>query len=290
MIDWLKYFPLELREVEKAQTPRGPSFSWARTFKFGMADSLLTFRVPRHRPINSSHSSVNVANHSNLLNYPARSFNSGVMSNDNWRQMSFFHRCWAFYGPWFSGAQTELSMSTAVISKARHQDGVSFFHPRAFEDAVADFLTSGYGHNAVGSEMLWRGPVDWMPVKTLPVFAVLLDIMPLETYRNGDRDQIFFFPITDQHIMKVSLSHHLYAMGTFEERHERFDSKPMEALAHDIINSFTLDLSPEIQAQWDRVKAECPDMSLVENFPPLKWPMEAVTEVSAEPSKIEKKR
>ncbi|VAW66384.1 hypothetical protein MNBD_GAMMA11-3325 [hydrothermal vent metagenome] len=80
MIDWLKYFPLELREVEKAQTPRGPSFSWARTFKFGMADSLLTFRVPRHRPISSSsYRSVNVTNHSNLLNCPARSFNSGVI-------------------------------------------------------------------------------------------------------------------------------------------------------------------------------------------------------------------
>jgi len=49
----------------------------------------------------------------------------------------------------------------------------------------------------------------------------------------------------------------------------------MEALANDIINSFSLTLGPKTQAQLDQFKSDCPDMSLSNTFAPLKWPSEA---------------
>ena len=76
--------------------------------------------------------------------------------------------------------------------------------------------------------------------------------------------------------------------ATTEERKKYFDVAPMEALANDVLNSFKLKLSPEIQAQFDKVKAECPDMNLVENFAPLKWTVSQTTDNHNEQVKLEK--
>lgn len=59
--------------------------------------------------------------------------------------------------------------------------------------------------------------------------------------------------------------------ATTEERKKYLDKEPMETFANQVINSIQLKLSPAIQAQYDKVKAESPDMSLVDNFAPLKW-------------------
>jgi len=44
----------------------------------------------------------------------------------------------------------------------------------------------------------------------------------------------------------------------------------MEALAMGVLNRFKPELSPEIQAQWDKVKKGYSDTALVKNFSPLK--------------------
>ena len=82
------------------------------------------------------------------------------------------------------------------------------------------------------------------------------------------------FPASDRHIVKVTLRHETYkhSMDLNDKELEKyFDYSPMERLTDDIVNSFQLTLSPEAQAQYDKVKAIYPDMSLVEDFAPLKW-------------------
>src|SRR5690606_32439108 len=77
---------------------------------------------------------------------------------------------------------------------------------------------------------------------------------------------LFVFPITDQHFVKVAFHPH------FSWSKSDYDASPISELQEAIFNSITLELSPKAQASYDKVKAECPDMSLTSSFPPLKWP------------------
>jgi len=273
MIDWIKYFPLKFRQVEKNASPKGPSFSKAKIVKCTIGGNQLSFKAPRHRPITSTYKPESPKSR-DLLDFPARNYNKEIMPNKHWQRIFFFRRYWAFYGPWFTGPQSQLSMGIKIINKNNHQSGVSFFHPRAFEDAVADYLTSFYGHDTIGSEIMWVAPINWKPTDILPVVNAKFDVMPTKAHLSS-RQQLLLFPITDVHIVVVELEHRFEFYGSIEACKKKFDSKPMEALANDIINSFSLTLGSKTQAQLDSVKSDCPDMSLSNTFAPLKWPSEA---------------
>lgn len=57
------------------------------------------------------------------------------------------------------------------------------------------------------------------------------------------------------------------------EDQRQYDQTPIIDLMQSIINSFRLEVGPDMQAQWDEVKAYCPDMSLTTEFGELKWPV-----------------
>ncbi len=286
MMNWLKYYPVKLRLAKKIESPEYVDLTHVKEQECTLLGSRLSFKAPRHRPQSSTIQGSSSLRKFEILSQGPMSFIDGLMSNDNWEYIPLFNRYWAFYGSWFSGVQTELHYSFTVIIKPEHQQGVSYFHPRAFENAIADYLNTKYGFKAYGGEPSWSGPLNWKPVDYLPVFGVVFEIIPTKNNENSG-NQSFFFPVSDKHIVEVSMKHVYSAMGTIEERKAKFDSRPMEKLANDIINSIRLELSPEIQAQWDRVKAECPDMSLVKDFAPLKWPTsEAKIEVEPEQNNL----
>ena len=277
MIDWIKYFPLEIRNIEKfkkQETPRGPSFNFATTKEFNIGGSQLCFKTPRHRPSQSSYKSFNAGHRSDLLLHRYSEYSRDTMPDDSWLSMPAFSRNFAFYGPWFIGPQYQLGMYINIITPRTPKEDVSFFHPRALENALANHLISLYGHEGSNTNRSSVAPINWTPNKSLPVPAVVYDIMPAPENNTGSREQIFSFPVTNQHILKVILVHDIYDQDmalSIEQLKDLFDVTPMEQLADDILKSFKLTLSPEIQAQYDRVKATCPDMSLVEEFAPLKW-------------------
>ncbi|MGI9278899.1 MAG: hypothetical protein ACR2PX_04615 [Endozoicomonas sp.] len=82
---------------------------------------------------------------------------------------------------------------------------------------------------------------------------------------------MFFFPLGDRYLGALFFGRHKYFQGGAEQEAHLIDDKPMDELIDNIINSIQLTLSPEAQAQYDRVKAECPDMQVTEDFPPLDW-------------------
>jgi hypothetical protein len=49
MIDWLKYFPLHLRDAEEDAAIKGPAFSSARPVTLMPGGNIIRLRAPRHR-------------------------------------------------------------------------------------------------------------------------------------------------------------------------------------------------------------------------------------------------
>ncbi|MDH5181500.1 MAG: hypothetical protein OEZ39_14750 [Gammaproteobacteria bacterium] len=272
MINWLKYMPIKLRELNQDQphpTPRGPSFAGAGTMRFLVGGSELSFRSPRHRPTRSTRKSYKAKSYQDLLKNRFSEFSRGAMPDDSWLYQSVFNRSFAFYGPWFSGPQYQLHLYVNLLTQRHSKEGVSFFHPRAFENTLADLLTSEYAHKTSKKINRWSAPVNWRPLNTLPVPAVVFDIEPTIWELESNKTQVLCFPVSDKHLLQASFTQVLFA--NTEEREKYYDIGPMESMENDIINSFNLKLTPEIQTQINRVKTECPNMSLVENYPPLKW-------------------
>ena len=275
MIEWLKYFPAELRDCDEPCTPKGSSFNHARSVKVNIMGCQLQFRAPRHRPdirsIRSRKPGV-----SNITFSQRRRFNSDGPDADFWLYRPFFFRGWGFWGPWFSGSKAQLSMSASIIGRAEEAEyqGVSFFHPRVFENVLVDYLNFKYGHDKHGTgRARYRGPLNWQTRQLLPVISATADVCHEHCGKTvGIREQLMLFPISEKIFVEVVFTHFI-ATNKDKNQQPIINPKYLNELAEGIINSFTLELSPEIQAQWDAVKAQSPDMSLCKTFAPLKWPV-----------------
>lgn len=269
MLDAIKYLPLEWRRQNNNCVPKGPKLSERNRVHCLIGGSLVTFRAPRHKPRRRFVSPVLPrANEDELVQGLNR-------TEGKWRLGVSFMRRWAFWGPWMTGAKGELSMSVAVA--ARHEDheyhNASFFHPRVFESALVDYLNTIYGQERSESGYPdYYGPVNWKAEQHLPVFSARCTVYRTMRYAQPfDPKTLICFPITQKHFVQITFSRRIYSedrSGPF------FDTTPIDDLQEAIIDSIQLELGPEAQAEWNRVSAECPDMSLTEHFAPLKWPID----------------
>ncbi|WP_341938818.1 hypothetical protein [Marinimicrobium sp. C2-29] len=196
------------------------------------------------------------------------------MANNFWRSRTIFRREWAFWGPWMTGAKAQLVMAVTIVGRDKDHEyqNASFFHPRVFENVVADFLNAQYGHSGVDAGFPCRGPMNWRPLRDLPVSGARCTI-----YKVGYGNHLtapvdlLLFPVTDKHFIKVTFDPRIYSKN---KSGPHFDTTPIADLQEAIIDTIQLELGPEAQAEWNRVAADCPDMSLTEHFAPLKWPID----------------
>lgn len=287
MWHFVKHLPVEWFPRDFPCTPRGPNIRRARPVTIRIAGSELHIRVPRHNPSSSSMQQYNLFLGRDALAqglFSARG--REPMVNDHWGFASALTRRWAFWGPWMSGCKAELHFGITVVGRLPGHEfpNTSFFHPRAFETAITQYLNDRYGHNRWGSSeddprSRHMGPFDWQTHNHLPVFSASCKIC--DTARDGKTlridlfERLFFFPVTERHFVRMSFHQYLYAYDA--QGNITFDPSPVQALQDAVFNSMTLELSSEAQASYDKVKAECPDMRLTETFPPLNWPTEAAT-------------
>jgi hypothetical protein len=284
MRNYFKYPPLEWRKRKEYCVPQGPSFAWAPWTTLHLAGNRLRFKAPRHSPKFSSVEQTRVLPGHDILEDPRLShYSSTNMPNDHWGYATPFSRKWAFWGPWMTGCKAELHMAVTVLGRQpEHAFDFSLFHPRAFEMVLVQYLNDSYGHRRWGDEgpdaliPRWHGPLDWQRHSHLPVFSASCKIYnqgpdPDITNNLSYPDHLFLFPITDQHFVRITFRQHLYSR---DERHKlTFDTTPVQALQDAIFNSISLELSPESQASYNKVKAEVGDMQLTPTFAPLKWPI-----------------
>lgn len=266
--------PLKLRQRQGHCTPKGPTIQQARRVQSTLDGTTLEFYAPRHRSSYRARAAYVVvpAKHYNFAEETFR-----VLGRDNkeneWRNLKLFYRSWSFYGPWFTGHCAELGLVVHIVTPSRPKPGVSFFHPRAFEGAIADLLTYMQG-NEVNSKgkARWMAPMQWQPVTTLPCVAACYEVRPVrETHATGDVSRRFVFPIGDRYLVTFNFSPMLIASGDMEDREKEIDPAPVNQLIDDIVASVKLTLSPEAQAQQAKALEGINDTSLTPTFPPLKW-------------------
>ena len=167
--------------------------------------------------------------------------------------------------PWFSGYRARLSMSGMLYGHVKEDfAGSSFFHPRVFETAIADFLSSRYGFDKIGREARYRGPLNWKIIMISPT----LQAASFEVF-DGQGSEIIkhvVFPVSHDRFVCISF------VGLYQ-RDINYDQTPLINLMESIIDSFTFEVGPIMQAQWNEVKSYCPDMSLTAQYGELKWPI-----------------
>jgi len=264
--------PFKLRERSGFCTPKGPTIHSAENILFTLDGSTIRFSAPRHSSSYQSREALHPRRDYKLSSETFRSFNRELVIDDSWKNLEIFYRSWGFYGPWFTGRQAELSLNIDVLTPTIPQAGVSYFHPRAFESSLANYLTFQYSKSRVDGKPRWSAPVNWAVVNNLPCAAVMLNVNPVrETHYTGIATKHLFFPIGDEYLVHFEFEPHLIASGYMEEREKQIDPAPVNQLLNDIIASLRVTLSPEAQAQQAKALEGLTDTSLTPTFPPLKW-------------------
>lgn len=160
------------------------------------------------------------------------------------------------------GGAGSLSISISVLTRAEGKsfEGSSFFHPGAFESAIANYLNTTYGVHEAGTNFTARAPVNWQLHHHLPVFSCSFEVWK----RDELEDVYFVYPLTDQHLVSICFAFYVADEQPVAQARE---------LVSQIINSVQLELSAESRAQMERVKQDIGELKLSETFAPLRWPI-----------------
>lgn len=279
MLNWLRYLPLKWRKRENYCVPGGPNFASAERLSMVIGGSRLTIRAPRHRPTRKVFGQAKPLTIDALSRALSAKYGEGYMANRHWGFTTLLSRSWAFWGPWMTGAKAQLTLSINLVGRLdqfAYGGEISFFHPKALENVLVDYLNDLFGHKGRNSgKPHYAGPIAWQPHHHFPVFSASFDIHSTEREPyNADspEERFFVFPITHDRFVEVVFRRSIYQINGYDPN---FDITPIDQLERAILDSLQLELSPSTQAEWDKVKAACGGMSLTDTFPPLRWPTDA---------------
>jgi len=266
----------KLREAKGLTTPKGPSFSSAKTVACDIDGTVIKFKAPKHRPRHSNHEPVLPKRSYKLDDMFFRStYSEGFNVSDSWENFKIFHNTWAFYGPWFTGALAELEMYFDLIRPINYKNNdFSLFHPRAFEKIIGDYLTNSFStftRETMGGKHHYIAPVNWQPLSDFQAVAVRLEVSPDVTVISRPIRYFVFFPIAGKVVACFQFIPSQFLALSQEELDKRVDRSTMLALMENIINSIQVELSPQALAQQKSALAGLDDASLIKEFPPLNW-------------------
>ncbi len=280
MLDWLKFFPFAWRDDHKPAEVRGPYFPKLRQNKWFLKDSLIRFSAPISNPIfgfSGRGDSVDerTPGTANLLETEwERVYGRADGAPVNpWDRDIFYSNTWYFVGPWFTGIQARLNTNALLITA--NERGMfsdkNLFHPRVFETAIANYLDISYGYDKAGRKPRYRGPLNWrvLPLSS-SIQAVVCDIHHIgnSSKENPDLQRQIYFPITPQNMIRIN-----FDFGDIDIYRDEVRAKPLFKLCDSIIETFRMEVGKNTQAEWDKVKATCPDMSITDTFGELPWPL-----------------
>ncbi len=258
MINLRKLNSLKLRMPKPGDKIVGPNFKRSKPSEIVISGSKITFTAPIHSPY--SESTALQSKRNDVIDAPFRSFTSGLLAVDSWETTSVFSRRWGFYYHMFGGLAGELGMHIGIRKRKDRYEFKSgtFFHPKNFEYVLGLYLTNFYGWKTLKGKACYQGPVDWVVNKSFEIPAASFDVL------GSNEMRAFVFPITDMHFVEVSFYY------TGREVNVR---ESMRALVNQIIESMSLELSPDTERMVKQIKQESPGIELTENFAPLKWPV-----------------
>ena len=263
--------PIRLRYSDEYCTPKGPTIQQARPVRINVDGTDFEFKAPRHNSSNPGYE-ASVPRRQYLL--PRETFRTydGDDQYKRWKYLSVLFRSWSFYGPWLTGRKAELSFSVNILMPSKPQADVSFYHPRAFESAIASYLTDHYSKPDKWKKVNWCAPMHWARVESLPCVAARLEVHPIwKNHPAGAITKNLFLPIGDHFLFHFSFTPTLLGKGPEWESEKYVDPAPVNQLLEDIIASLKVTLSPEAKAKQAKALEGLSDTSLTPTFPPLKW-------------------
>ncbi|MFT7374387.1 MAG: hypothetical protein ACI9T9_003093 [Oleiphilaceae bacterium] len=259
MFNW----SLKLRKQSEFCIPQGPSFNRAEKINFEVDGTEISFCAPRHSSHFSSKEVIQPRKenrYDHLMMRPYKSYDR------RWLYNALLRRSWGFYGAWLTGYMGELSMRVALVTPGELNQGISFFRPKAFENALADYLQYQYADDIHEGAQKWLAPLDWQVVNSCATFYVRANVGNIAA-----PDRYFLFPISDKHFIEVYFNLHRAGAGSQEEKDKHISLSTIEQLSTDIINSIQIKLSPEALAQQAKALEGLEDTQLSEHFPPMKF-------------------
>lgn len=291
MFDWLRYLPIELyTDYQQTGMAKRAYCQGLIPTDITMGDNKLTIKLARSyqawRPfgfLKNKPRCILPYNRDVLTTTIPNSFIGTVGDGGRWRYSIFLMREWYFLSPWFGGVQIAVRMNATVITAPQEKkfETISFFHPRAFESALAEYLDSRFGTQKNERKPQFRGPANWQPI-TLNKYitGVRFDVEEvISTPEIQQKDQLFAFPITKNQFIVFTFIDHNGRSPTSKVR----NSSEIEKMVEATFASIELELGPQTLADCDAVKATCPDMSLTPAFGLLKWPIQIEDVGKAQP-------
>lgn len=283
MLDWIRFFPYAARIDYNPSDVRGPYLSTPKNVRWRLGDSTLNFRAPRSNPIFSfSGLGRKVSRLSpgrkDILKTRWQYLYLGLsgVPENKWIYQHVYKNIWYLVGPWFSGEQAHLSISAVLITadeSKQGEDGMSLFHPRVFEGAVANILDAGYGYdrNGTGKSAHYKGPLNW---RVLPISSTVQGVVcDVHCIGNTSVDnpvllRQVYFPVSSNQLIRIK-----FDFGGTKIYHDKVCTPRLFELCDSIINSLQLDVGKTMLAEWNKVKKSCPDMSITPTLGEFQWPL-----------------
>jgi hypothetical protein len=267
-------FSWALRDQSGFTSPQGPSFKWALWHHIMLSDVHIKLKVPRHNtrlPVESYDipGSVEIKN-LDFKNYERHSKKQ--------RSAAVIYREWEFYGPWFTGSMGGINFSGSVISALKPTSGLNYFHPRALEAAIAEYLAVDYSHefSPRDREQVWLAPVNWRQQPSFPCIAARFDVIRPRAPHFGPYSYLIF-PLTKTHYFvfecKMSRPPVFTDIKPEPALNDWIDPQPFLTLIDQVLNSVRVELSPQAKADQEEALRGLVEheKELVKEFPPLKW-------------------
>jgi hypothetical protein len=263
-----------LRKQTELVSPKSSSFRWALWYHLFLSGTHIKLKVPRHK----SHVAVECCDTFGQVEIKDLSFSTRERHGKRQRSVAVIARKWRFYGPWFTGDMGSISFSGAVISALQPTLGLNYFHPRALEAAIAEYLTVDYSHefSLDRKRQDWIAPVNWRQQPGFPCIAARFDVVHSDIEHKGPHSYLIF-PLTKTHyfVFECSMSRPPVFTDIKPEPalNDWIDPKPFLTLIDQVLNSVQIELSPQAKADQEealRGLAEH-EKELVKEFPPLKW-------------------
>jgi len=267
------YLPWHLRDQTEFLSPKGPNFAWSIKKNIDISGTKISLKVPPNK------TQLSIDKREPNSSYDLTQLQTSVygVEGNEWKSLALIRRRWDFNGPWFTGSMGVVNLYAGIYSPKSAADGLNFFHPRALENGIANYLTLTHGNDfsVSGEQQSWFAPVNWHQHPNMPCIAARFDAVVNKNVYNDGLTSYLVFPLGKKHIFIADCI--INRDNVFTDKvpkptvDEWIDHKPFIELANQVLDSVQIALSPQAQAEQEEALRGLDDKSLIKEFPPLKW-------------------
>lgn len=254
--------------------PTPPSFGKSKKWKIDIEGTTIEFRLPKHNHWNKLGKAKYPEKYYQIKDLHFRDTHDSDCINDEWQTVNLLsNNIWQFKGPFLTGMLAHIDASFMILKHKVKKERTSYFHPRSFENAIAEFITNDYSKPKKKNQHVNIAPVDWKAYNDLPVNAARFKVISNDSITNYRETEFFIFTLDDNHLAYLVFNHNRsdFNARTKAELDKKIGAKHIIESVNDIVNSVKITLSPEAIAQKEKALDGLKETNVTTSFPPLKW-------------------